>query len=220
CSLPPTCEDTPVTFSSNSEFESHYRSHHQFVCSGCENQRIFPSQSFLNLHLNECHDPILKLKLQQGQKIFSCFDSNCDKVFRSPKSRRLHLIDFHKYPTTFYFSLPNHGLNDLYKKYGSGVSLLRPTWNPRPDGSKPPLTGETHSEHDVLKQKITDRKDGLRKNYGNIRERLKNDDAVDEVKIKSEAKEEDLLAEAMEKISLVPRKVLLKQRDHQKNQCT
>ncbi|KAI8458073.1 hypothetical protein BY996DRAFT_6411192 [Phakopsora pachyrhizi] len=142
------------------------------------------------------------------------------KFFRSPKSRRLHLIDFHKYPTTFYFSLPNHGLNDLYKKYGSGVSLLRPTWNPRPDGSKPPLTGETHSEHDVLKQKITDRKDGLRKNYGNIRERLKNDDAVDEVKIKSEAKEEDLLAEAMEKISLVPRKVLLKQRDHQKNQCT
>lgn len=31
----------------------------------------------------------------------------------------------------FYFSLPHKGLNDLYAKYGSAVSLVRPEWQAR-----------------------------------------------------------------------------------------
>lgn len=71
----------------------------------------------------------------RGTKIFRCFEPSCQKLFKTPKNRRLHLIDYHGYPNTFFFSLPNQGLNDLYKRYGSGVSLVRPDWKPRPDSS-------------------------------------------------------------------------------------
>lgn len=35
----------------------------------------------------------------------------------------------------YYFSLPAKGLNDLYKKYGEAVSLLRPDWHARSNAS-------------------------------------------------------------------------------------
>lgn len=62
---------------------------------------------------------------------FGCFERTCDRVFASPKKRRLHLIDAHAYPRTYFFSLPNKGIGDLVKRFGEGVSLVRPAWRAR-----------------------------------------------------------------------------------------
>ncbi|KNZ53584.1 hypothetical protein VP01_3197g2 [Puccinia sorghi] len=131
CSLPPTCNHKPARFHSPAELESHHRTHHAFTCASTDCQRIFPSQFFLDLHFNEVHNPLLLVQRENRHtKIFRCFEPICEKSFSSPKTRRLHLIDMHEYPRTFFFSLPNQGLNDLYKKFGPGVSLIRPDWKP------------------------------------------------------------------------------------------
>ncbi|KAH9452758.1 hypothetical protein MJO29_008231 [Puccinia striiformis f. sp. tritici] len=139
CDLPPTCNPPnhkPPRFDNPGALESHHRTHHAFTCSSKDCNRIFPSQYFLDLHLNEVHNPILLVQQEiHHTKIFRCFEQSCEKSFSSPKTRRLHLIDFHGYPKTFFFSLPNQGLNNLYKKFGSGVSLIRPDWKARPEGS-------------------------------------------------------------------------------------
>ncbi|KAI9604706.1 hypothetical protein KEM48_002326 [Puccinia striiformis f. sp. tritici PST-130] len=81
---------------------------------------------FPRLHLNEVHNPILLVQEIHHTKIFRCFEQSCEKSFSSPKTRRLHLIDFHGIQKR---------LNNLYKKFGSGVSLIRPDWKARPEGS-------------------------------------------------------------------------------------
>ncbi|PLW14328.1 hypothetical protein PCANC_12909 [Puccinia coronata f. sp. avenae] len=134
CSLPPTCNPPhhePPRFDNPGELESHHRTHHAFTCASTGCERIFPSQYFLDLHLNEVHNPLLLVQREtRHTKIFRCFEQACKKSFSNPKARRLHLIDMHSYPRTFFFSLPNQGLNNLYKKFGPGVSLVRPEWKP------------------------------------------------------------------------------------------
>jgi hypothetical protein len=49
----------------------------------------------------------------------------------TPKGRRLHLIDKHKYPANFFFSVTNYGIGQLLIRWGEGVSLLRNEWKPR-----------------------------------------------------------------------------------------
>ncbi|MBW0517709.1 hypothetical protein O181_057424 [Austropuccinia psidii MF-1] len=153
CRLPPTC-DPPMNrvsrFTNLIELESHHRSHHAFVCSQNNCSKIFPSERFLELHLCECHDPISDIKRERNQKTFACFEPYCERLFRTPKSRRLHLIDHHHYPPTFFFSLPNQGLNQLYQKYGPGVSLVRPSWKSREQAdliSSASPSGPTSSDH-------------------------------------------------------------------------
>ena len=62
---------------------------------------------------------------------FACFDTNCNGVFRTPKGRRLHLIDKHKYPPNFYFAVTNYGIGRSLVRWGEGASLLRKEWKPR-----------------------------------------------------------------------------------------
>lgn len=136
CTLPPTCHQPPnhphQYFTTAAQLESHHRTHHTHICAHHHQpQLIFPDERFLNLHFRECHDPLLQLAREQGQRTFACFEYSCNRLFHTPKTRRLHLIDAHHYPPTFNFSLPNHGLTSLYHTHGDAVSLLRPEWSPQ-----------------------------------------------------------------------------------------
>lgn len=108
CSLPPLCSLQPKVFDLFSEYELHYISEHTNVCTECK--KNFPTARLLELHIAENHDPFMKIKLQQGERVFGCFVENCDKLFRDHKKRRLHLIDKHDYPRDYIFSIVDRGI--------------------------------------------------------------------------------------------------------------
>ncbi|OAV98281.1 hypothetical protein PTTG_00328 [Puccinia triticina 1-1 BBBD Race 1] len=205
CNLPPTCNPPnhkPPRFENPSELESHHRTHHAFTCSSTGCNRIFPSQHFLDLHLNEVHDPILQVQREKYEaKIFRCFEHNCEKAFSSPKNRRLHLIDFHGYPRTFFFSLPNQGLNDLYRKFGSGVSLVRPNWKASAASSNTPSKSSAGDSkvtpHTAPKLSISESRSSL----GSIG----NDDQKKH--IDGNKQPIDSVIESIQQLSLVPRQI-------------
>lgn len=62
---------------------------------------------------------------------------NCKSTFATPKGRRLHLIDKHKYPPNFYFSITNKGIGGRLKKWGEGATLLRKEYAPGKQEIKP-----------------------------------------------------------------------------------
>ncbi|ODV86466.1 hypothetical protein CANARDRAFT_27670 [[Candida] arabinofermentans NRRL YB-2248] len=119
CTLPPQCSITPHMFLDERSFESHYLSEHSNVCSECH--KNFPNEHLLNLHIDENHNPILKIQLEQGLAVFHCFVPGCDKVCSTHKKRRLHLVDKHGYPKDFIFSIVDTGIkpgqNSLIKRY-------------------------------------------------------------------------------------------------------
>lgn len=92
CSLPP---HKTLTFKSYADYETHYNKSHTNRCTAC--RKNFPSEHFLNLHQSECHDPIMSLKREQGEKTLSCFVEGCDKICSEWQKRRAHLIDKHLY---------------------------------------------------------------------------------------------------------------------------
>lgn len=59
---------------------------------------------------------------------FECFlpSDQCGKVFTNPKNRRLHMVSKHKYPTQYFWSITNHGINEIARQDGLGFSLIRP----------------------------------------------------------------------------------------------
>ncbi|KAN0061896.1 hypothetical protein ACQY0O_005890 [Thecaphora frezii] len=96
--------------------------------------KTFPSDHFLQLHMEECHSVLVRERQERGEKIFACFHPDiCSRRFATPKQRRRHLIDVHGYPKTFYFSLPIHGTGELLKRYGPGASLIRAEWRSSKD---------------------------------------------------------------------------------------
>ncbi|BGP09721.1 hypothetical protein JCM10049v2_005594 [Rhodotorula toruloides] len=159
CTLPPTCDRTPSTFSSSSSsLEAHHRVYHAFVCTAPPSTfdfaigksekkryryredgrrericgRVFPDERMLQLHLTECHDELAQLKHERGEKIFACFLPSCTQLFSTPKNRRLHLIAQHGYPSQYYFSVTVWGVEDVLKK---GGGMVRREWKPR-DGQE------------------------------------------------------------------------------------
>ncbi|KAA1111456.1 hypothetical protein PGTUg99_000729 [Puccinia graminis f. sp. tritici] len=134
-------------------------------------------------------------------KIFRCFEKSCEKLFSSPKTRRLHLIDFHRYPRTFFFSLPNQGLNDLYRKFGSGVSLVRPEWKASADPSSTPSKSSGGNSkvniYDAPTPLIRDSRSALG-SFGNDHQESHIDD-------KQEAM--DSVIDSIQQLSLVPRQI-------------
>ncbi|KAG8958960.1 hypothetical protein FRC00_002097 [Tulasnella sp. 408] len=152
CTLPPTCNppNSTTILASSKEFEKHYSLYHTHVCTAPEVKRhatsaregicgkVFPDARLLDLHFSECHDPLVEVRRDRGERTFSCFVSGCDHKFSSPKGRRLHLIDLHKYPKEYYFSVTAKGVGDILHRWGQGASLLRKEWKPRPGqpGSK------------------------------------------------------------------------------------
>ena len=69
----------------------------------------------------------------------------CTRKFSTPKKRKCHLIDLHKYPkevrtnkitfielaadayVKFFFALPKYGLEQLYIRFGDSASLVAPS---------------------------------------------------------------------------------------------
>lgn len=147
CTLPPTCNPpNPATIlPSSKEFEKHYSLYHTHVCTAPEVKRhatsaregicgkVFPDARLLDLHLSECHDPLIEVRRDRGERTFACFLSTCDHKFATPKGRRLHLIDVHKYPKEYYFSVTAKGVGDILHRWGQGASLLRKEWKSRTD---------------------------------------------------------------------------------------
>ncbi|KAF9454390.1 hypothetical protein P691DRAFT_808524 [Macrolepiota fuliginosa MF-IS2] len=131
CTLPPTCNRHPITLANSKELERHYATYHAHVCEqpgcGC----VFPETRLLELHQTECHDPLAAVRKERGEKIFGCMVSTCPKLFISPKARRLHMIEAHKYPKEFFFAVTNKGIGGLLRKWGEGASMIRGEWKPR-----------------------------------------------------------------------------------------
>ncbi|GAA6030409.1 hypothetical protein JCM8097_009094 [Rhodosporidiobolus ruineniae] len=159
CTLPPSCHNSPYTFSSLDALDAHHRNYHAHVCTappptfewavsradqkrkgkermeegeggrGMVCGRVFPDERLLQLHLTECHDELAQLRRERGEKIFACFLPTCSHHTSTPKSRRLHLIDKHAYPKQYFFGVTIWGVEDVLEK---GGGMVRRDWKPRP----------------------------------------------------------------------------------------
>ncbi|KAJ6780505.1 hypothetical protein PWT90_02981 [Aphanocladium album] len=106
CSLPPHAE---MAFTSYAAYEVHYSSAHTNRCLTC--RKNFPSQHLLDVHIEEMHDPLAKVKREQGGYTFSCFVEGCDRKCATPQKRRMHMIDKHLYPRNFFFAVTRDGID-------------------------------------------------------------------------------------------------------------
>lgn len=131
----------------------------------------FPLRAYdactLSQHQTECHDPIAAVRKDRGEKIvrmlycifsycseplltlyqFACYLAECNRVFSTPKTRRMHLIQAHNYPKEYFFAVTNKGVGGLLKRWGEGASLLRKPWRPRENGAKD-TPGQDGDEYD------------------------------------------------------------------------
>jgi hypothetical protein len=64
CSLPPHRET--LSFPSYDDYEVHYRQTHVNRCAACG--KNFPTDRFLNLHIEENHDSLTAAKRERGEK--------------------------------------------------------------------------------------------------------------------------------------------------------
>lgn len=92
-----TCDKT---FSSLTEYESHYNSVHKNVCSIC--RRFYPTNHLLDIHLLEWHDSMFEL-MALKQPMFQCLIPTCSVKLTNRKQRKDHMIKVHKYPSNFRF---------------------------------------------------------------------------------------------------------------------
>ncbi|KAF7630126.1 hypothetical protein AFLA_010755 [Aspergillus flavus NRRL3357] len=79
----------------------------------------FPTDRFLNLHIEENHDPLIAAKKDRGEKTYGCFIEDCERKCSTPQKRRMHLIDKHMFPKTYNFYIVNDGIDKQ-------TSMLRP----------------------------------------------------------------------------------------------
>lgn len=63
CSLPPHRE--PLAFQSYADYEAHYNSFHTNRCLEC--RKNFPSEHLLGVHIEEIHDPLVRIKRDRGE---------------------------------------------------------------------------------------------------------------------------------------------------------
>jgi hypothetical protein len=69
CSLPPHKE--AIAFRSYQEYESHYTMFHTNRCLEC--RKNFPSEHLLGVHIEECHDPLVRVRRDRGEHTVSCY---------------------------------------------------------------------------------------------------------------------------------------------------
>ncbi|KAL9489408.1 hypothetical protein ACSS6W_001685 [Trichoderma asperelloides] len=101
CSLPPHKE--PVGFRFYDEYETHYHNFHTNRCIEC--RKNFPTDHLLNVHIEECHDPLARVAREKGEH------TGCERKCMTPQKRRLHLIDKHMYPKNFFFAVTKDGID-------------------------------------------------------------------------------------------------------------
>ena len=94
CDLPPHKET--LSFMTYEDYEVHYSKSHMNRCSACG--KNFPTSHFLNLHMEENHNPLREALAARGEKTYGCFVEDCERKCSTPQKRRLHLIDKHMFP--------------------------------------------------------------------------------------------------------------------------
>ena len=67
CSLPPHRQT--LSFPSYDDYEVHYAKTHVNRCIEC--RKNFPTEHFLNLHIEENHDALVSVKRERGEKTVS-----------------------------------------------------------------------------------------------------------------------------------------------------
>ncbi|XP_050383940.1 uncharacterized protein LOC126800597 isoform X1 [Argentina anserina] len=83
------------------EFEEHYNARHTASCSVCS--RVYPTSRLLGIHVSEAHSSFFQAKVARGDPMYECLVEGCDLKLKSYKSRQQHLVDKHKFPTSFEF---------------------------------------------------------------------------------------------------------------------
>ncbi|KAG5982086.1 hypothetical protein E4U55_002300 [Claviceps digitariae] len=130
CSLPPHRE--PLAFISYQEYESHYNNFHTNRCLEC--RKNFPSEHLLSVHIEEFHDPLVRVKRDKGEHTFSCFVEGCERKCLTHQKRRLHMIDKHMYPRNYFFGVTKDGVdgrssllveNTQHRRQSSTASLAK-----------------------------------------------------------------------------------------------
>ncbi|PQP94488.1 zinc finger protein 511 [Prunus yedoensis var. nudiflora] len=79
----------------------HYNARHTASCSVCS--RVYPTSRLLSIHVSEAHDSFFQAKVARGYPMYECLVEGCDLKFKNYKSRQQHLVDKHKFPTSFEF---------------------------------------------------------------------------------------------------------------------
>lgn len=87
--------------SSLEDFEDHYHARHTASCSVCS--RVYPTSRLLSIHVSEAHDSFFQAKVARGFPMYECLVEGCGAKLKSYKSRQQHLVDKHKFPTSFEF---------------------------------------------------------------------------------------------------------------------
>ncbi|KAM1712451.1 hypothetical protein ACFX1Q_024131 [Malus domestica] len=87
--------------SSLEDFEDHYNARHTASCSVCS--RVYPTSRLLSIHVSEAHDSFFQSKVARGYLMYECLVEGCGLKFQNYKSRQQHLVDKHKFPTSFEF---------------------------------------------------------------------------------------------------------------------
>ncbi|KAI0693411.1 hypothetical protein BC835DRAFT_1406788 [Cytidiella melzeri] len=210
CTLPPTCNppNRPTPLANSKELETHYATYHAHVCEDTGCGCVFPDARLLELHQTECHDPIAMLRKERGEKIFACHLPTCPRVFGTPKTRRLHLVQVHGYPKEYFFAVTNKGVGGLLKKWGEGASMIRGTWKVR-EGLQDEDDGaesddgddEVEKGDDTLETRGGEKSNISRLESGPLVEEDDEDD--DETAIAPDASVDELAA-SMDTLSLVP----------------
>ncbi|UNI14393.1 hypothetical protein JDV02_001025 [Purpureocillium takamizusanense] len=107
CSLPP--HKSAIGFNSYGDYETHYLQFHTNRCLECS--KNFPSDHLLGVHIEEWHDPLVRVRRDKGEHTYSCFVEDCDRKCLTHQKRRMHMIDKHMYPKNFFFSVTKDGID-------------------------------------------------------------------------------------------------------------
>ncbi|KAJ4830217.1 hypothetical protein Tsubulata_035752 [Turnera subulata] len=83
------------------DFEDHYNARHTASCSVCS--RVYPTSRLLSIHVSEAHDSFFQAKVARGYAMYECLVEGCGLKFKNYKSRQQHLVDKHKFPSSFDF---------------------------------------------------------------------------------------------------------------------
>ncbi|CAA0823488.1 Unknown protein [Striga hermonthica] len=83
------------------DFEDHYNARHTASCSVCS--RVYPTSRLLSIHVSEAHDSFFQAKVARGFAMYECLVEGCNVKLKNYKSRQQHLVDKHKFPSSFEF---------------------------------------------------------------------------------------------------------------------
>ncbi|PKA56526.1 hypothetical protein AXF42_Ash015299 [Apostasia shenzhenica] len=83
------------------DFEDHYHARHMSACAVCS--RVYPTSRLLSIHVSEVHDSFFQAKVARGFPMYQCLVEGCGAKLKSYKSRQQHLVQKHKFPTSFDF---------------------------------------------------------------------------------------------------------------------